>query len=658
MFNTGTLAQVASVISDEYGVRVRVSGSEACTGRDSTTKKWVITVPAINVNEKYVDTMRGYIDHEAGHVRFSDMDVLVQTMTNEPWFVRSALNIFEDVYVEKKMSRNFPGCARNLRVAADILFAHDYQVPEDVVEAMLDYLLFKARYDVHRAAVFESHVRQLNAALPPEVKSIADEALRKLRTCSMNTKENCKLAKDLYADLCDLLERLNKENEVQKDAPVPGGDGNGGGSNGYGDSDDNMEGESGSGDADGESAESGGNPDSDGQDVWSDDDDAEQNDEQEHEQEDGEEQQQDDEEEQKPKEEQQPQDDDDADGLSDDMPSGGDTSSKGDSTGDDEDGSGHGGGAGNGDVDLDKLAEMIASLTHMKRDEDGADHQSYDMSKRINERMSEITEQSDADVEYRGYYSRTPNEMDIDNPHIMKAMLSELEDYQGPLKESAKLSSQLAGLLQTVVMNRGGFATRGRIDPRRLARLAVGRSDVFSSRVEKNGIDTEVIIAVDGSGSMGGSKEECASKALYAVIRALKLIPGVRSMAFLYSGRRINHIVGFDQAFSNKIPFRISSNGGTPTGEAVYHAIGKFSRDMKRRRILIIMTDGEPDDTTYFRTSIKTAKRLGIETIGIGIEDDYLTRDMSPEDSFVIQRLDELTPLLFSLLRNKLVKRS
>lgn len=578
-FSSGTLAQVATVLAKEYGVRVQIGGNKAYTSRDDKGK-WFINIPALATNDEYyVDVMRCYLDHEAGHVRFSDMNLLDRNRANMTYILKSVWNIFEDVYIERKMSRSFPGCARNLRVGAERIFNSETQAPDDATCAVLNYILLTSRYNVAKNKVFEDGIAVVSSALPDELKDIIDAHVKELPKCN-STRDTMDLAKRL----CSLIDQYIQDQTSGDSNDKQEGDGQG--SSGLD-----------SGDCD-EDAELG------------------------------------------------------------DIPSGSNGTDKKD-----------GGGAASkksvGDVDAKEA--LLEALKAFGIDSSVAG-ESYELSDRVNKILSDARVDEAGSVpcsnnfEWDVYKSLT--ELDTRRKGNYVGWLSD-RDINDALKESSKLSSQLAGLLQTIVMNRGGFSTRGKIDSKRLARVAVGRPDIFSSRVDKKGLDTEVVIAVDVSGSMSGynfvdglgerrTKMRVANQSLLSILLALKGIQGVRSMAYVYS-EFIAHVCGFSDSFTRRSKLVTQPSGGTPTGDAIQHAMTLFTANA-RRKIFILLTDGEPDDRSYFRASLKQLKRQGVEVVGVGIMEDSLSDDMEKNEHILVYNLDELTPKLFKVLHDKLVR--
>ena len=69
-----------------------------------------------------------------------------------------------------------------------------------------------------------------------------------------------------------------------------------------------------------------------------------------------------------------------------------------------------------------------------------------------------------------------------------------------------------------------------------------------------------------------------------------------------------------------------------PDGECIAWAAKRLSMQRKKRKILIVLSDGQPatGDTSYallqsdLRARIQEVSKFGIEVIGIGIETDYV----------------------------------
>jgi hypothetical protein len=66
-----------------------------------------------DASEEFISAVQGFLDHEVGHVLFTDYKVL-QAASKAGKRIANVHNILEDVYVERKMSEAFRGSGMNL----------------------------------------------------------------------------------------------------------------------------------------------------------------------------------------------------------------------------------------------------------------------------------------------------------------------------------------------------------------------------------------------------------------------------------------------------------------------------------------------------------------------------------------------------------------
>jgi len=116
---TNELAKTSSVFGRKKSVDVVFDGDGAAT--NGTT----IKLPAIDLNadvtEEQAAIMRGYVDHEAGHVRHTDFDVLKRNKHKLEGnkLLHSCANALEDVWLESKVREEYPGSEYNLRATSE-----------------------------------------------------------------------------------------------------------------------------------------------------------------------------------------------------------------------------------------------------------------------------------------------------------------------------------------------------------------------------------------------------------------------------------------------------------------------------------------------------------------------------------------------------------
>lgn len=127
------MSAVAAGLASRCGVKVTVSGTGAySTLQTRTVRGRTVEVPEINIpaeirkpTPEAMTLMRGYLDHEAAHVRWSDWKAVEAAQNSGGRFLKAMLNIVEDVRVERLMGAAFSGAKENLHDIAVLLFGGD-----------------------------------------------------------------------------------------------------------------------------------------------------------------------------------------------------------------------------------------------------------------------------------------------------------------------------------------------------------------------------------------------------------------------------------------------------------------------------------------------------------------------------------------------------
>jgi len=108
---------VAAALGRKFGVEVRVGGHEACT--DGRT----IQVPTLPDTTALLPVAWGYLAHEAGHLRYTDFDVYQQAASTGDALQRTLQNILEDVRIEQALAIPYPGTRDTLQAVCAQLLA-------------------------------------------------------------------------------------------------------------------------------------------------------------------------------------------------------------------------------------------------------------------------------------------------------------------------------------------------------------------------------------------------------------------------------------------------------------------------------------------------------------------------------------------------------
>nr|WP_321512938.1 VWA domain-containing protein [uncultured Pseudodesulfovibrio sp.] len=239
------------------------------------------------------------------------------------------------------------------------------------------------------------------------------------------------------------------------------------------------------------------------------------------------------------------------------------------------------------------------------------------------------------------------------------------EDEKVTRRASVALRTQLQGVLQSSVMARSNVSRHGRLDSRQLHRLTVADSRVFKWEARKVGVNTAVHILLDCSGSMR-RRIKLTSQICHAVATALDSIDGINVAVTAFpagtptdggngngQGPTVCPILRHGERMH--ADFAVSAAGCTPLGEALWWVLQQMQPLSEPRRIVLILTDGDPDSSNVALSAIEDARRLGIEIYGLGIMSEAITK-LIPNHSRTIHDLSELAPSMFGMLRGALVK--
>ncbi len=553
-----TLATVAAALGKEYGIRVCMdapSGAAYTEYDAATCKPKIIHLSPLDISDSdYLAKVRGYVDHEAGHVRFSSGTVFAHPDITRSKICKNVHNIFEDVFVERKMSECFSGCARNLRQLEELVF-----LSEDYIQGEVQEALKNCQYR-------DSNGNSLDAGVINTLALWTLFAARSMRPGSRLIEVRDKLAdavNSMYPQLLDQLEPVvstaftnNSSSEtlnaaqrwmdiVKQYTALP-----------------NKQ------------------QDSDQQDS----------DQQDSDQQDG-----------------------------------------GQQGGDQQDGGQQGGDQAPDEKDLDTLMFDVA-----------ADAISCETS--ITQVVVSALNNAPS---HGGCYIGAAM-------HVVSSTCKTLPEdvQQTALCASVRLAAQLKGLLQAWSMGRSRTGYVGKLDTRKLYRLAVNNPRVFHTRGEQRKLDTEVLILADNSASMSGSKAVVASQALYACMSALRSLPGVKSGAYGFDSGNFFPICKVTDSMTDRM--LLSPSGGTMLGDALRLLTSEFT-GATSRKVVVILSDGVTGEAESCKQYISVLMDAGVTVAGIGICDGGLYAVMPGEYVQVISDLKELTPAMFKVFRNALL---
>lgn len=160
----------------------------------------------------------------------------------------------------------------------------------------------------------------------------------------------------------------------------------------------------------------------------------------------------------------------------------------------------------------------------------------------------------------------------------------------------------------------------GSLNTGALPKVSMGGDRVFKRRDDAEGIDSAVVIVFDVSSSMWDDDDTypLTVQTCDALVDSLKSA-GVE-VAVVSFGDSISTLVDFGApaARIKTMTRRLASAGSTNDFEAVRHAHGMLLRRPERRKVCIVLTDGDGHGYAVKRQCL-SGQTLGITTIGIGI---------------------------------------
>ena len=231
------------------------------------------------------------------------------------------------------------------------------------------------------------------------------------------------------------------------------------------------------------------------------------------------------------------------------------------------------------------------------------------------------------------------------------------EEQCKALAETTGLRYRLQGMLQAMRMRDTAPSRHGRLCPSNLYRVFVDNPKIFRSNSPIPAVNTALHLLVDCSGSMVGKPIRHARQACFAIASALKAVPGVNLgvTTFPAQGETYSVTPVLEHGKPCHRNFLFETTGSTPLTEALLWATQELCRQPEPRKILIVLTDGSPDNPVTCKQAIAEASRF-IEIYGLGIWDESIKK-LLPDSSAIIYYLSDLSSALFNILQNTLIPR-
>ncbi|MCJ0817227.1 VWA domain-containing protein [Vibrio vulnificus] len=250
-------------------------------------------------------------------------------------------------------------------------------------------------------------------------------------------------------------------------------------------------------------------------------------------------------------------------------------------------------------------------------------------------------------------------------PQAEQAMLGDEAILTLSASESAQIRARLRGMVQSSQDNRNHAKRHGlRVATYRLAASQAGESRLFIQRQPRIAPNAAVHLLVDISGSMGkpigeGNRKyfHVANEAALALAMALEGIPGVVPAVSYFPGihQEVSIALLPKQSVRHRAAcFDQKPRGCTPMAQAMWFAANSLLAQKQKRKLMIVLTDGDPDDWAATHDIVDRCRRSGFELLGIGIQ----TRSVEKffPQSIVINDVKDLKRELFEVTQQLLVQ--
>ena len=269
-----------------------------------------------------------------------------------------------------------------------------------------------------------------------------------------------------------------------------------------------------------------------------------------------------------------------------------------------QEGVAHGAG-GTGSGDLDSLLDM------------GEDELDASLGEMLAQELGELAEEHDR------------NSTKVTMPNIHRFTLRNGTADIAALKASINaIRTKTLQWMASVTETDDQHAKAGlMLDFTRLSEARLG-GDIFVSRTEGIDLNAAVSIVIDRSGSMSCTIQQAAQAAVAAMLAFD--VPGIETQVAVFPAYgNINGV--YDEGVAvvkrwDEPPARLAgriasltTDGGTPMAEAVLFAAADIVHRPETLKLVMVVTDGDPDNVDATRAVIDRVRQSGISVVGLGI---------------------------------------
>ncbi|EPK3134037.1 VWA domain-containing protein [Morganella morganii] len=654
--SAASLAIVANVLAGKFDISIKFTTDEAYCGV-SESGKYEIGIP-YTTDTSFGNILLGFLLHEIGHAKFTDFSFVAQTGNK---YISVLENICEDIWIESKLEHVYGGAKYYLDAVRQHVFTekpiNSVISIEEKITFFINYVLLHGRSKYNGVVV--NNINELKLQfISIFTKAISDKVDRLLEMVlsSTTTVDNNLIAKKLFIVLATALQlkpqdTLPPSDSSSDDAGSPSsGNSEGNDPDGSGDSegnDPNGSGNSEGNDPDGSCDSEGNDPNGSGNSEGND-----------------------------------------PDGSGD--SEGNDPNGSGNSEGNDPDGSGNSncsdvGESSNGpndvnvstETDIDDLDSDPESFSDIFKDV------SFDS---INDNViQDITstisnpEQLKKDMSSKGIVNDFFN-VAIINTEWKKNFDQATQTITSlDIKRSLTTGSRLRRSFEKLVHDNTTSTSRlkeqgARIKSSKLAGVKTGNTNIFKTKNVIQSPNCACSILLDTSSSMyeyhfDTSRIRAALSSVIAVLEGLN-ISGVSTAcyAFPFYVEESNSLL-VQTMKPRYTPLRASISqgvfthkgclGSTPLAESLIPVISEIALSREKKKMIFIITDGEPNDDKKTQEIINSATIEGIEVCTFVLNEDGTNeayfKGIFGKNTIFIKNFNEIEQSILQMCANLIV---
>jgi cobalamin biosynthesis protein CobT len=640
-----SIAKIAQILAGS-DIQVTQRGAQAYVRADESGKPILINLPFIpeGASEELCDAIQGFLDHEMGHVFFTEWPIIMKGAARGQAF-SNMLNILEDPHVEKAMAGKFAGSGSNLRDTGRF-FLNKILIPNlkkaqaegpQAIEAALIVPLIRAMAGQELYRDFMKDRMHLVEGFYNKVKDLAP----KIEACA-STQDCFDVCEEIVARVCPPTSGGTSTAGVSKTSKEEKKSGGGKSEKKPSSKKGKREGKPSEEEKEEEEKEAGEEDEGEGEDEGED---------------------------------------------------------EGEGEGEDEgEGEGEGEDEGDGPITSDEDGEPSTEINDAKEspiwealDKDSANSFDESLSREISAEAVRAVEKSDYNVYTTDFDEIEPLHVGKGfQPTMLKKLQDEVDHMVGVLQKDLERAISARSM---AVRSHGHRS--GKLDASNLTRLTFNDPRVFSRKHEATTKDVAVSLVIDMSGSMSGAKIHCAAQTAYALSSTLERL-GIKHEVICFTtkdldgkdmsadiereqrklGIRYSRVEGlympvirsFNERLTTEVRNRFAwlPHCGTMRNNVDGECVAIAGRRLLQRReagkILIVLSDGYPAAYGAHETLAPHLKETVAElskrmrVVGIGIQSDA-PRAFYPKN-VLINSISELPTKVIGQLKEALLDQS